>query len=266
MADILADALEGGGKGVFALLPYDARRGVILRHRPLSPSASSAMGEESARASVALDHLPPAVRKAVQEGKDFVSVGDQSVQYATLLGLEVPAGEVRLLFKGIVIDQALTAILAACFGGGRMSAKVSERLDLLGALFELAYARRYEQDARREAVTTLHEVTERLRVTHAETVAELEREILRLRTARGDVIDRKRVEQLQAAAENAKRRAAQAEQQLAAVEQQVSSAVERLERAHVQLHQHSELARAQAETIRRLEARLGVPHPAETSG
>jgi len=86
-------------------------------------------------------------------------------------------------------------------------------------------------------------------------VSGLEREVERLRAAQragtSDVIHR-----LRDAIGAAERRAIAAEQRLVAVEGQVVSAVDRLERAHVQLHQQDTTLRAQAELIRELEARL----------
>jgi chromosome segregation ATPase len=130
-----------------------------------------------------------------------------------------------------------------------------ERAAPLAILFELAYARFYERDARFEAVSALHDVTTRMRAEHASAVAGLEREVERLRAAQragtSDVIHK-----LRDAVGVAERRAIAAEQRLVAVEGQVVNAVDRLERTHVQLHHQDATLRAQADLIRQLEARL----------
>lgn len=241
------------------LLAVDGRRGVIVDRA--AGSALPPHGSGTGRVQVALDYLPAPARAVLLDGRRFAQVGEQGMQYARLLGITLPGDDVRLWIKGIVLDGTLTAVVAAYDGRRRGAGRLPEQMEPLVALFELAYARFYERDARFEAVATLHEVTARLRAEHTAAQVELEREITRLREARGDVIDRKRVEQLQAAAENARHRAATAEQRLAAVEQQVTSAVARLEQAHVQLHRQAETIRVQGETIRELEARLGLHHP-----
>ncbi|MDQ6736398.1 MAG: hypothetical protein M3Z30_01695 [Gemmatimonadota bacterium] len=206
-------------------------------------------------AMLALDHLPPAVQYAVLAGQRFVEVGDQSSQYGRLLGVDPGAGDFRLLLKGIVFEGALAAVLALFDAGRRSTSKLLDRVAPLTILFELAYARFYERDARFEAVSALHEITTRMRAEHASAVAGLEREVERLRAAQragtSDVIHK-----LRDAVAAAEKRAIAAEQRLVAVEGQVVSAVDRLERSHVQLHQQDSVMRQQAELIRQLEARL----------
>lgn len=237
-------------KLAFALLAYDARRQLILGQGV--EKAIDAQG----RAQIAVDHLPTPVRQAILAGDRFADVGDQSAQYAKLLGVIAASDDCRLYLRGLVVDGALIGVLATTDGRRRAPSKVLEVIEPLGGLSQLAFARLHERDARFEAVTALHEITTRLRATHTAALQELEQEIARLRDARGDVIDRKRVEQLEAASENAKRRATTAESRLEVLEHQVSSAVQRLERAHTQLHQQTETLRIQHETIQQLEHQL----------
>ncbi|HXC25328.1 MAG TPA: hypothetical protein VNU46_05380 [Gemmatimonadaceae bacterium] len=240
-----------------ALLAFDARRNTIIDRRldravtPPQGTKRNTGGEESPQ--VALDHLPLPVRQTLLAGQHFADVGEQALQYARLLGILPPTDDIRLFLKGIVLDGVLTAVLAAYDGRRRGGTKLLERLEPLASMFELTYARLFERDARFEAVTALHDVTSRIRAEHANSVGELTREITRLRTARGDVIDRKRADDLEAAAENAQRRAIAAEKRLAAVEQQVTSAVARLEEAHLQIYRQAEELRVKSETGRREE-------------
>ena len=70
------------------------------------------------RSQVAIDHLPTAVRRhALLAGRGFTDVGEQPAQYARLLGITPPTDNIRLFLKGIVLDGALTAVLAVYEGG-----------------------------------------------------------------------------------------------------------------------------------------------------
>jgi hypothetical protein len=195
------------------------------------------------------------VQYAVLAGQRFAEVGDQSSQYAEILGLEPAGSDLRLMLKGIVVEGALSAVLAAYDSRRRGGGKLLERAEPLAALFELAYARLSEREARFEAVAALHDITSRLRAEHASVTAALEREVERLRAAQragtSDV-----VHGLRDAVASAERRAGAAEERLVAVERQVVSAVERLDRAHQHLHEQEQHLREREETIRRLERQL----------
>lgn len=247
----------GSDEGMeLALLPFDARRGALLP--PLAPGRAKGTPDSAERVDgaaghslVSLDHLAPEVRQGVLAGGRFVEVGDQAVEYARLVGLSGVGARGRLFLRGIVLDGGLTAVLAVRDDRGRVSRRTLQRLEPMAILFELAYARLFEREARFEAVAALHDVTSRMRAEHASAVAALEREVARLRGARPEV-DPPGVAELRAAADRAARRAAAAEARLAAVEAQVASAVERLERAHLQIHEQSEIIGAQAAMIREL--------------
>lgn len=259
----LAQSERGAG---FGLLRFDARRQTlspIAPHvdAPLGAShGASQPGSQAARpaaAALALDHLPPTVQYAVLAGQRFAEVGDQGAQYAEILGLE-PAGlDLRLSLKGIVVDGALAAVLAVYDTRRRGNNKLMERAEPLAALFELAFGRLSEREARFEAVAALHDITSRLRAEHASVTAALEREVERLRAAQragtSDV-----VRGLRDAVAAAEQRAGAAEERLGAVEHQVVSAVERLDRAHQQLHDQAQQLREREQTIRHLEQRVAA--------
>lgn len=238
------------------LLTVDPRRNALVNGQLVAGDAGSDAALP-AYALLALDHLPPPVQYAVLAGQRFAEVGDQSSQYARLLGVEAAVGEFRLLLKGIVFEGALVAVLALYDSSRRSTAKLLDRAVPLTTLFELVYARFYERDARFEAVAALHDVTSRLRSEHASAVASLEREVERMRLAQragtSDIVHK-----LRDAVNAAERRALAAEQRLVAVEAQVVGAVDRLERTHVQLHEQDSVLRQQKELIRQLEARLGA--------
>jgi hypothetical protein len=238
----------------FVLLTVDPRRNALVNNQ-LRGVDDSPNEELPAHAYLALDHLPPVVQYAVLAGQRFADVGDQGSQYGRLLGLDTGVGELKLFLKGIVFEGALAAVLALYDSGRRAGSKLLDRATPLTTLFELAYARFYERDARFEAVSALHDVTTRMRAEHASAIAGLEREVERLRAAQragtSDVVHK-----LRDAIGAAERRAIAAEQRLVAVEGQVVNAVDRLERTHVQLHHQDATLRAQADLIRQLEARL----------
>jgi len=231
-----------------ALLEYDGRRSTLKGRGPKTPPG----GTE--RALMALDHIPAQARFTLLAGQRFADLGDQGSQYANVLGISADSGTARLYIKGIVLDGALTAVLAVHDPRGR-GAKTIERIEPGVALFELAYARLFERDARLEAVDALHDITSRMRSEHAAAIAELERELARLRAARG-AADGRLIDDVERELAAALQRAETAEQRLTAVEHQVTSAVDRLERAHIQLHQQAETLREQADTIAQLEQRL----------
>jgi len=259
----LAQSERGAG---FGLLRFDARRQTLS---PIAPHVDAPLGashgvsqpgSQAARpaaAALALDHLPPTVQYAVLAGQRFAEVGDQGAQYAEILGLE-PAGlDLRLSLKGIVVDGALAAVLAVYDTRRRGNNKLMERAEPLAALFELAFGRLSEREARFEAVAALHDITSRLRAEHASVTAALEREVERLRAAQragtSDV-----VRGLRDAVAAAEQRAGAAEERLGAVEHQVVSAVERLDRAHQQLHDQAQQLREREQTIRQLEQRVAA--------
>jgi len=259
----LAQSERGAG---FGLLRFDARRQTLS---PIAPHVDASLGASQgvsqpgsqaarpAAATLALDHLPPTVQYAVLAGQRFAEVGDQGAQYAEILGLE-PAGlDLRLSLKGIVVDGALAAVLAVYDTRRRGNNKLMERAEPLAALFELAFGRLSEREARFEAVAALHDITSRLRAEHASVTAALEREVERLRAAQragtSDV-----VRGLRDAVAAAEQRAFAAEERLGAVEHQVVSAVERLDRAHQQLHDQAQQLREREQTIRQLEQRVAA--------
>jgi len=244
---IVNDELGADKHAGLSLLAFDGRRNTIFDRKAVTPPG----GTE--RAHVGIDHLPVTVRYAVLAGQRFADVGDQAAQYARLLGIPVEGDDVRLYLKGLVIDGALSGVLAL-FERRKRGGKMAERAEPLTALFEVVFARFFEREARFEAVAALHEITDRMRGEHAAALTQAEHEIARLRLGSGDGGDPRRAAELEVIVDRMRQRAETAERRLAAVEEQVTSAVGRLERAHVQIHQQSETLREQIERIRQLEA------------
>lgn len=248
----------------FALLTFEARSEALVNRALVGANErGDSASASSNNARLGLDHLPSHVRSTLLAGQRFADVGDQAAQYARLLGVELPGSDLGLLLKGIVVEGSLVAVLALYEARRRSPAKLLQRAEPLAGMFELAYVRLYEREARFEAVAALHDVTSRLRAEHASSVSSTERELERLRAAQrvgtSDV-----VKQLREAVAAAERETAAAERRLVAVEGQVVSAVDRLERLHVQLAEQDSLIRSQRETISELQGQLTGPDATAT--
>lgn len=260
---ILRQELTSSDKSAgVALLSFDGRREALVNRALLNDAGSTGSTKSSVaklpdHALLAVDHLPPAVSAIVLAGARFADVGDQAGQYARLLGVAMPGGELRLLLKGIVVEESLVAVLALYETRRRTAGKLLERVEPLAAMFELGFVRLYEREARFEAVAALHDVTSRMRAEHASGFAAMERELERLRSAQragtSDV-----VHQLREAVLRAEAQALAAEERLRAVEGQVVSAVDRLERLHLQLAEQDKVISTYRSTIRELHQQIAT--------
>jgi putative methionine-R-sulfoxide reductase with GAF domain len=125
--------------------------------------------------------------------------------------------------------------------------RASERFAPSVALFELAFARFAEREAREEAVKTLEEVTQRVHGDYVRKLGILEQQ---LKQAQGNGgADPARVVALEGEMARASEEARKSARRAQAVEQQVLAAVEQLEKAHVELHRRSESLRQKTRTI-----------------
>jgi hypothetical protein len=201
-----------------------------------------------------IDHLPGHVRVPVLAGAQFVELGDRSNEYARLFAFK-PAAEIGVLaLRGVRVEGHLAAVLALFEPKKIFGARTTERLAPAVALFDLAFARLWEREAREEAVRTLEDVTQRVHADYVRKLATLE----------GQLTDARR-----SAAPDAEALAAQAEQVVIAeraaareaeavrragrktelVEQQLVAAVGQLEQAHIELHRRSESLRQRTRTL-----------------
>ena len=228
-----------------ALLRYDARRD-LLREAVVPREATVAR----TNVETAFDHLPVPLRRQLAAGGTFVDTGDDAADFARLLTLpSIPEGG-QLALRGILFEGSLCAVLALYETRKIFGTRTSERFAPSVALFELAFARFAESDAREEAVRTLEDVTQRVHGEYLKKLAILED---RLRQQR-DVITTgsntsARVLQLEQelarTAEDLRRAVRRAE----AVEHQVSAAVGQLEQLHVELHRRSEAVRQKSRSL-----------------
>lgn len=234
-----------------ALLRYDARR-QLLRDR-LTPADGVIV---SYPVETTIDHLPTTVRHQVEQGGQFVDLGERSTEYARLLGLPLfPEGGL-LALKGLRFEGMLGAVLCVYEPKRIFGTRVSERFAPAAALFDLGYARFEERAARDEAVRTLEDVTQRVHGEYVSRLARLEQQLSEARgTPAADAVRAIVLEKDAAAAQEAARRA---QSRVQALEGQVAAAVEKLEQAHIELHRRSEALRQKTRTLYLLERVLAL--------
>jgi len=242
---------------VVALFTFDARR-QILRER-LTPEGSSVT---RARADTTLDHLPTRIRTQVSSGGQFADLGDQSDEYARLLGLAPSLNEEGLLaLHGVQTDGHLSAVIALFEPRRFFGTRVVERFAPNVALFELAYARFAEQEARNEAVRTLEDVTQRVHGEYVKHLAALEQALAQARSTPSGMaatLSPERLLALEKESASSKEEARRATRRADAVEQQVAAAVGQLEQAHIELHRRGESLRQKTRTLYLIERVLAL--------
>ena len=246
--------MDGDRSAVLALLRYDGRK-EMLRER-LTPSGGHV---ESATVDTTFDHLPPNVRVLIAGGGQFVDLGERSVEYARLFGLTPFADGGLLSLRGLTTDGQLAAVLALYEQRKMFGTRTSERFASSAALFDLAYARIADREARDEAVNTLEAVTQKVHGDYLTQLGELQTELTRTQemATSGDHVatDRVQLEQeLRTAEEDARR----ANHRANSSEQQLMAAVGQLEQAHVELHRRHEALRQKTRTLYLLERALAL--------
>jgi len=227
----------------------------MLRER-LTPSGSAV---EQATIDTTFDHLPPNVRTLVSGGGQFVDLGERSADYARLLGLSPFADGGLLSLRGLAVDGSLAAILALHEQRKMFGTRTSERFAPAAALFDLAYSRFADREARVEAVTTLEDVMQRVHADYLTRLSALEQELSQVReTARSGEHGASHLLQLEQAARSAEEQARRVGNKAHSLEQQLMAAVGQLEQAHVELHRRHEALRQKTRTLYLLERALGL--------
>jgi putative methionine-R-sulfoxide reductase with GAF domain len=256
----LTEALAQSDRDVtLALLRVDPRAG-LFRERLRAVDGRI----ERSALETSVEQLPVAVLRGVQEGGTFVEVPEEQGAYARLLRLEEPEPGGALLLRGIRADRQLVAVIAAIEPKRVFGTKVTERLGPLVALFELASARFIEREARREAVSTLEAVTQRVHGDYQLRLAELQQQLAEHTgelEAQGAAADVARERDEARRAEEIRRTA----RRLVAVEEQLTASIGQLEAAHIELHRRSEALRQRTRTLYLLDRVLtlatGSRHP-----
>ncbi len=230
-----------------ALVHYDARRD-MLRERltPVGATVSRSMLETT------YDHLPEPLRARVTAGGQFIDVTDKSADYARLFGFGSGIDGGMLSLRGLRIEGALAGVLALYEPRKIFGTRTTERLAPALALFDLAFGRIAERDAREEAVRTLEDVTQRVHGEYVRKLGLLEAELREARTATprdNGALNAAEAVALQADAARAAEEVRRAIRRADLAEQQLGSAVGQLEQTHIELHRRSEALRQRTRTL-----------------
>lgn len=246
-----------------ALFLCDSRRQLITER--LNPA-----GDTVARLplNVAIDHLPAPIRRALNSGSAIADFGVESEDYMKLLGVSpIQQGGV-LSVRGLTLDGELAGFIALYEPRKRFGPRVVERLSPALDLFALAFERIAEHEARFEAVRVLEELTRNIHSEYNRAVRQLKAEIEDLRGAIASPSERDaaRISELERLVADANDEIHRRAERLQAVEDQVTQAVGKLQQAHVDLHDQTELARIRADIIYQIERALesNGKAPAET--
>ena len=226
-----------------ALVRFDARRSMLVDR--LIPSVDVVTRQ---KLETTFDHLPTRERIAVAAGGSFVEFGDHSDEFAQLFALAKLPDVGWLSLRGIRFEGQLAAILVLYETRKFFGTRSSERVAPAAALFDLAYARFAEQEARGEAVRTLEDVTHRVHSEYERKLGLLEEQLMAT-TGVQHGADPEHLVTLEREAAKAMEDARRASRRADAVEATVGAAVEQLEMAHIELHRRSEALRQKTRTI-----------------
>ncbi|MEP6905070.1 MAG: hypothetical protein ABI875_03250 [Gemmatimonadales bacterium] len=236
-----------------ALFLCDSRRSLITER--LTPQEG---GVGRTPMTVAVDHLPPSIRRALVSGATLADFGTESDDYLKLLGLTPQQGGGILTVRGLTLDGELAGFVAVYEPRRRFGNRVVERLAPAIDLFALAFERIAEHDARFEAVQALEELTRNIHAEYNTAVRGLKAELdeARRQNSSPEGAAGFRIRELEQTVAGAKSDAESRAARLAAVEDQIARAVSRLEEAHIQLHTQGETARSQGRTLYEIEKAL----------
>jgi hypothetical protein len=187
-----------------------------------------------------------------------VDLTDRTADYARLFGFRQFLDGGVLALQGLRVEGLLDAVLALYEPRKIFGTRTTERLAPAVALFDLAYSRLAERDARVEAVRTLEDVTHRVHGEYVRKLAALEstlreREVAPAVAPQADVSGRWQAEAAREA-EEARRMLRRAE----VADQQLTAAVGQLEQVHLELHRRSEALRQQQRTLDLMDRALSL--------
>lgn len=253
----LADAVAELDRGAaLAMFRYDGRR-EMLRER-LTPLFGRV---ERTSIETTFDHLPIALRVKVAAGGPFVDITDRTADYVRLFGFTHAVDGGVLALRGLRVEGYLAAVLALYEPRKIFGTRTTERLAPSLALFDLAFSRLSEREAREEAFRTLEDVTQRVHGDYVRKLRALEAE---LREARNSTptgvaaLSPAEIVALQAESARADEDVRRATRKADLAEQQLMSAVGQLEQSHVELHRRSEALRQRTRTLYLLDRVLSL--------
>ncbi len=243
----LGESLAEFDRGAsIALIQYDARRDMLrARATPVGADVQRSTLETT------FDHLPEPVRVRILAGGPFIDVTDRSADYARLFGFTSVMDGGTLAVRGLRVEGQLGAVLALYEPRKIFGTRTTERIAPAVALFDLAFARMGERDAREEAVRTLEDVTQRVHGEYVRKLSNLEAELREMRNTPREVAALNPAEAvaLQADVARAQEELRRAGRKAELAEGQLASAVGQLEQAHIELHRRSEALRQRTRTL-----------------
>lgn len=252
LGECLAELDRGAS---IALLQYDARRD-MLRDR-LTPVSAHVVRSSL---ETTFDHLPEAIRVKILAGGPFTDVVDRSADYARLCGFTTALDGGTLAVRGLKVEGLLGAVLALYEPRKIFGTRTTERVAPAVALFDLAYVRLAERDAREEAVRTLEDVTHRVHGEYVRKLTALEAELGEVRSTPRSLTTRNPADLIAVQAEAARsaEEARRALRRAELAEQQLTATFGQLEQAHGELHRRSEALRQRTRTLYLLDRALSL--------
>ncbi len=230
-----------------ALLRYDGRR-EMLRER-LTPVLGRI---ERQPVETTFDHLPAPVQMKVAAGGQFVDMAERSAEYARLFGFTHALDGGALALRGLRVEGYLAAVLVLYEPRKIFGTRTTERLSPALALFDLAFGRLSEREAREEAVRTLEDVTQRVHGEYVKKLRALQSELREVRntTPQGvPAISPEQAVALQVESARIEEEARRALRKAELAEQQLMAAMGQLEQSHAELHRRSEALRQRTRTL-----------------
>lgn len=233
-----------------ALFVCDSRRQLITERLNPTDDAVSRIP-----LNVSIDHLPAPIRRALNSAASVADFGAESEDYMKLLGVTALQQGGILSVRGLTLDGELAGFIALYEPRRRFGPRIVERLSPALDLFALAFERIAEHEARFEAVRTLEQLTRDIHSEYNRAVRQLKSELEDARNAIQSPSERDaaRIGELERLVAEATDEIQRRAERLQAVEDQVSQAVGKLQQAHVDLHEQSELARQHADTLYQIE-------------
>ncbi len=237
-----------------ALFRLDSKRAMI-RERALVEDGVI----ERVPLEASLEQFPKAVGRTISDGGVFADLAEESPGFARMLGMPKTNEGGYLSIAGLRVDGQLAALVGVLEPKRAFGTRVSERFAPMVALFELAFLRFAERDARIEAVQTLEDTTQKV---HSDYLARLATTEEQLREAQSSV----RTDAAQATALLARERedarvseeTRRSSRKLAVLDQQLTASVGALEQAHIELHRRSEALRQRTRTLYLLDRVLSL--------
>ena len=228
-----------------ALFRLDAKR-AMLRERALV--VDGAIQRVPLEASI--EQFPKNVARVIGEGSIFADLAEESPGFARMLNMPRATDGGWLSVIGLRVDGQLAAMIALLEPKRVFGTRVSERFSPMVALFEMAFLRFAEREARLEAVQTLEETTQKVHGDYLERLASTEEQLREARStpkpdAGGAAALLSREREDARAAEESRR----STRKLVVLEQQLTASVGALEQAHVELHRRSESLRQRTRTL-----------------